>query len=97
MDKIIPTFETTLFDSSLADTFVDIAELGIDSVLDDGLLKNIPIANLLIGVGKTAQNIHDRNLLRHTLKFIRTFHENTISPAIMAQLSRQKSKIFIMN
>lgn len=90
MDKIIPAFETTLFDPSLTDTFVDIAELGIDSVLDDGLLKNIPIANLLIGIGKTAQNIHDRNLLRHTLKFIITFHENTISPA---KLKKYRDKL----
>ena len=90
MDKIIPAFETTLFDPSLTDTFVDIAELGIDSVLDDGLLKNIPIANLLIGIGKTAQNIHDRNLLRHTLKFIITFQEKTISPA---KLKKYRDKL----
>ena len=49
MDKIIPAFETTLFDPSLTDTFVDIAELGIDSVLDDGLLKNILLQICLSG------------------------------------------------
>ena len=38
----------------------------------------------------TAQNIHDRNLLRHTLKFIRTFHENTISPA---KLKKYRDKL----
>lgn len=31
-----------------------------------------------MGVGKTAQNIHDRNLLKQTLKFIQTFNEKKL-------------------
>lgn len=36
MDKIIPAFETTLFDPTLSGACLDVAELGIDSLLDDG-------------------------------------------------------------
>ena len=79
MDKLVPAFETTLFDATLSDACSDMAELGIDSLLDDGVLKNIPIVSLLVGVGKTAQNIHDRNLLKQTIKFINTFNEKSIS------------------
>ena len=78
MDKIVPAFETTLFDSTLSDACVDIAELGIDSLLDDGVFKSIPIVSTLVGLGKTAQNIHDRNLLKQTIKFINTFNEKSI-------------------
>lgn len=80
MDKIVPAFETTLFDSTLSDACVDIAELGIDSLLDDGVFKSIPIVSTLVGLGKTAQNVHDRNLLKQTIKFINTFNEKSISP-----------------
>lgn len=79
MDKIIPAFETTLFDSTLSDACADIAEMGIDSLLDDGVCKNIPVVGLLVGIGKTAQNIHDRNLLKQTIKFINTFVPKSIS------------------
>ena len=79
MDKIIPAFETTLFDSTLSDACMDIAELGIDSLLDEGIFKSIPIVSVLVGLGKTAQNIHDRNLLKQTIKFINTFNEKAIS------------------
>lgn len=75
MDKLVPAFETTLFDPTLSDACSDMAELGIDSLLDDGVFKSIPVVSLLIGVGKTAQNIHDRNLLKQTIKFINTFNE----------------------
>lgn len=78
MDKIIPAFETTLFDPTLSDACMDMAELGIDSLLNDGIFKSIPIVSVLVGIGKTAQNIHDRNLLRQTIKFINTFNEKSI-------------------
>ena len=79
MDKLVPAFETTLFDPTLSDACSDMAELGIDSLLDDGVFKSIPVVSLLIGVGKTAQNIHDRNLLKQTIKFINTFNKKSIS------------------
>lgn len=69
-----------MFDSTLSDACVDIAELGIDSLLDEGVFKSIPIVNVLVGLGRTAQNIHDRNLLKQTIKFINTFNEKSISP-----------------
>ncbi|MBS5734903.1 MAG: hypothetical protein KHW87_09460 [Clostridiales bacterium] len=79
MDKIVPAFETTLFDPTLSDACIDMAELGIDSLLDEGVFKSIPIVSVLVGLGKTAQNIHDRNLLKQTIKFINTFNEKSIS------------------
>jgi len=79
MDKIIPAFETTLFDPTLSGACLDVAELGIDSLLDDGVFKSIPVVSVLVGFGKTAQNIHDRNLLKQTIKFINTFNEKSIS------------------
>ncbi len=90
MDKIVPAFETTLFDPTLSDACADMAEMGIDSLLDEGIFKSIPVVSLLVGVGKTAQNIHDRNLLKQTIKFINTFNEKTISPA---KIEKYRKKI----
>ena len=78
MDKIIPSFSASLFDGS-EDSIGDIVELGIDSLLDDGLFKDIPIVSMLIGVKNTYQNIHDRNLLKQTLTFIKQFNSRSIN------------------
>lgn len=78
MDKIIPSFSSSLFDGS-KDSIGNIVELGIDSLLDDGLFKNIPIVSMLVGVKNTYQNIHDRNLLKQTLTFIKQFNSGTIN------------------
>ena len=80
MDKILPAFEESLLDPTLRDACLDITELGIDSILDDGVLKAFPLVKFFIGVGKTAQNIHDRNLLKQTYKSNITFKEKPISP-----------------
>ena len=90
MDKIVPAFELSLFDETLSSACVEMGELGIDSLLDDGIFKSIPIVNVLIGVGKTAQNIYDRNLLRQTIKFINTFNDHKIS---REKLEKHKNKL----
>lgn len=89
MDKIIPSFRESLFDGA-ADSIIELGELGIDSILDDGLFKELPIVNFLIGVKNTAQNIHDRNLLKQTLQFIKEFNSGTINKE---KLQEYKEKI----
>lgn len=91
MDKLVPAFETSLFDPALSDVCAEMVELGIDSLLDEGLFRSVPIVGLLVGVTKTAQNIHDRNLLKQTVEFINTFNSKRLSQAqkekYMAHLS----------
>lgn len=79
MEKIIPIFEESLFNPSLRDVTVEMIEFGIDSILDEGLIKNIPIVRLLIGGVKTMQNIHERNLLVQTLGFIKSFNKQMLT------------------
>lgn len=85
MNELVPVFEISLFDTSLVDIGVDFFELGIDSILQDGLLKDIPIVGTIVGVGKFAQNVHDRNLLRQSLVFINEFNNGQIAPEKIAK------------
>ena len=57
MEKLIPAFEQSVFNDIFTDSIVDIAEVGIDSILKDGLLKNLPIINILLGTTRTVKNI----------------------------------------
>ena len=45
MDKLVPAFETTLFDPTLSDACSDMAELGIDSL---GSVKQLKIYMIAI-------------------------------------------------
>lgn len=89
MDKVVPAFEASLLEPTFS-PILDCVELGIDSVLDNEALKSIPMVNLVIGIGRAGQNIHDRNLLKQTLNFIKTFNENQINNE---KLEKYKQKI----
>lgn len=70
MDELIPAFRQSIFNDSLADGVANIAEVGIDSIMSDGLLKDIPIVNLLLNASRTFKAIHERNLLKNTALFL---------------------------
>lgn len=78
MDKLVDDFEKSLFNSS-KDVISDYLEIGIDSLMNEGILKEIPIVNTIVGVLKIGKNVHDRNLLKQTLTFINEFNNNKIS------------------
>ncbi|XTR39054.1 hypothetical protein ACQQ2T_06605 [Paraclostridium tenue] len=89
MDKVVPAFEVSLLEPTFS-PILDCVELGIDSVLDNEVLKSIPMVNLVIGIGRAGQNIHDRNLLKQTLNFIKVFNGNQINHE---KLEKYKRKI----
>lgn len=79
LKKIVPSFAESLFNSSLSELLKDYTEIGIDSVLEDGVLKEVPIVRTILNLTKTVQNIHDRNLLKQLIKFIQTFNDGSVS------------------
>ena len=77
MDELVENFEKSLFDDS-KDIIGDYLEIGIDSIIDEGILKEIPIVKTIVGVLKVGKNVHDRNLLKQTVVFINEFNRNEI-------------------
>ena len=60
----------TLKESDLVGLTQEITELGIDSMLDDGVLKDIPIIGAIVGTGKLAITIKDRLFLKKLVRFL---------------------------
>lgn len=80
MDEMITSFRESLFDPRVTDAVMDIVEMGIDTVLVDGVLKEIPFVKTIVALGQFAKNIHDWNLLKQTMEFINSLNRNAISP-----------------
>lgn len=78
MDKLTTDFEKSLFNDSM-DIIADYMEIGTDSFIEEGILKEIPIVKSIVSVLKIGKNVHDRNLLRQTLTFIKEFNSGNIS------------------
>ena len=85
MDKLVPAFEQSIFQNILEDGIRDIAEIGIDSVLNDGLLKDLPIFSVLFGTIRTVKSIRERNFLKNTALFIYELNAKKIDAKKIAQ------------
>ena len=54
------------------------AEIGIDALLDNEVLKGIPVVSTLSSICKIGYNLHERNLIKQTLAFITEFNSGSI-------------------
>lgn len=76
--NIIQSVADTIINYNL-DTAIDISELGIDSLLDESLLKEIPIIKTVYGLTKTGFAIREKHMLKKTLTFINQLNSDGLS------------------
>lgn len=89
MNEIVPEFNDSLvIDSS--DIVGDYLELGIDSILENDSLKEIPIIKTFISVGKITKSIRERNLIKNLAIFINELNSGKINKE---KLSRHKEEL----
>jgi hypothetical protein len=68
--KISEGIEQAIRDPSLQATAANLAELALDTVIDEGVLRDIPVLGSLLGIGRAAVSIRDHlfiNKLAHML------------------------------
>lgn len=68
----------TLSNSDLASVSKDIAEIAIDGVLEDGLLKDLPVVNTLLATYKAGKSVRDNIFTRKLFRFL--YGVNEITP-----------------
>ena len=77
IDNIIESTANTIANYNL-DTAIDISEIGLDSLLDDSILKEVPLIKTAYGVAKTGFAIREKHMLKKTLIFIDELSKNDI-------------------
>ena len=75
-DKSEQTISTSLIenisDPNLGNTLTDVAELAIDTILDDGVLKDLPIIGTLVNITKATASIRDKIFAKKLLLFLKS-------------------------
>ena len=77
-NQMIPSLSTMLF-SRTEDVLVDYAEITLDSVIDNEVLKEIPIVKTVCSMSKMIITIRDRQFLRNTIIFLKKFQEGKLT------------------
>ena len=71
----IKLFRKSIFDNEVTKIAIDVAEVGLDSLTSDGLLKELPGLNIVMGLIKTKQNIQEKFALRKLLTFLNNLND----------------------
>ncbi|SDT61866.1 hypothetical protein SAMN05216490_4366 [Mucilaginibacter mallensis] len=69
-NNIQESFDRTLKHTNFQDITIDISEITIDSLLKDGILKDIPIVGTLIHLAKLGANVRDLLFLKKVISFM---------------------------
>lgn len=70
MNSLEKSLEDSLKGSELVDTGIDITEIAIDQLLNEGLLKEVPVVKSLIAFVKTGYSIRDAIYIKKILLFV---------------------------
>ena len=85
MGEKVRKLDATMLDTlktDLSGVSADYLELGLDSILDDGLLKDIPVVNSIISLYKTGVNLRERFLIKKLLVFLTSLSDTAIEDRI---------------
>lgn len=70
LNNISNSLEETLKDSDLQGVSINLAETFSDAVLEDGILKDIPLLGTIIGTAKATFSLRERLLVKKLIYFI---------------------------
>lgn len=84
MSDVVAALEKSLF-SPTYELAAEYAEIGLDALMENEVLKEIPVVKTLCSICKIGYNIHERTLIKQTLAFLREFNAGSISPEKLAE------------
>ncbi|GGH16816.1 hypothetical protein [Mucilaginibacter phyllosphaerae] len=71
--SLTTTVSNEILNTSL-DVGIDYAELGFDDLLNDGVLKEIPVIKTLISIAKIGINVKEKFFIKKLLTFLKELH-----------------------
>ena len=74
---------------TMVDSVTDYVELGLDSVLEDGLLKDFPIAATIVALYKIGNSFKERHNLKKLYIFINEINKGIVSEEKLFQYKQK--------
>lgn len=75
MSDIQDSFTKTIKNTALSDVAIDLTELSIDNLIDNEIIKQIPIVKTFVGIVHAGINVHDRLFLKKILGFLNEIND----------------------
>ena len=79
MVNLIKSLRDTIFSEEATEWLVELSEIGIDSVLENEILKEIPILKSITTLYHVVDRIKEKRLLKHTMAFVDSFNKGNLT------------------
>ena len=76
-EELVVSLENSL-SSDICDTVGDLAEVGLDAVMDDGVLKEIPLLSTVAGIYKIGHTIKERHTIKQLALFVTELNKGCV-------------------
>lgn len=77
MSQLVPQFKDSLF-QNIEDIGEDYVEIGIDSIMTNEILKEIPIVKTIFSGSKIVSTVYERNMIKNLYIFIKELNAGNI-------------------
>ena len=77
MQSLSDSFVVSL-NEQIQDVLVELGEAGLDSFLDDEIIKQVPVLSTLTGVYRIGKGVWELNLYRQMVFFLKGIQDNTV-------------------
>ena len=79
---LVPSMREAIFESSteeLGDVIAEVAEAGLDALLEDGVIQRLPLIGAVVSLYKTGLSIRELSFIKQTAVFIESFNDGSIA------------------
>ena len=80
-DRNLPSALCDSITEETGNAAAGILEVGLDSILEDGLLKDIPLLSTATSLYKIGRSINERHYIKKLAKFIQTINDGLVGEA----------------
>lgn len=84
-EELVVSFENSI-STDICDMVGDLAEVGLDAIMDDGILKDIPIISTVVGLYRIGHTIRERHEIKKLALFVAELNKGCTDESKRKQL-----------
>lgn len=76
--KLVDSWQETIKKAELGEMITELSEFGLDGILQDGIVKDIPLLSTVVSIYKIGHTLRERSYLKKIIVFLKEVEEGNV-------------------
>lgn len=76
--KLVDSWQETLKKSELVEILTELSEFGLDGILQEGMVKDIPLLSTVVSIYKLGHTLRERSYIKKLIIFLKELEEGNV-------------------